>query len=117
MDLEDALDYLAKMIENARAMPLSTSCLVDRPEALALIGEIREMTARELQRAKLVLRDRDAIRAEALREAEAIRREAQEYADQQLANLEMVVSKALATVQRGRDQLHGASFGAPRELR
>ena len=117
MDLEDALDDLAKMIENARTMPLSTSCLVDRGEALALINRIRDLTARELHRAKLLVRDRDAIRADALREADAIRQEAHEYVDQQLANVEMFLNKTLASVQRGRDQIHGGDFGPPRDLR
>lgn len=184
MDLHDAVDDLAAMIESARSMPMSSSCLINRGEALALVNQIRDMLPAELRDAELVLREREILvnegrreaerilaaahderarllarveselyppadyapgppsaeyvgpdrrardyhgaaayhegaHAGAQQEAETIRREAAEYVDHQLANLEMILNRALASIQRGRDRLHGFGddFGPPGNLR
>jgi vacuolar-type H+-ATPase subunit H len=139
VDVQDLLRDLTKMIESARAMPMSASCIINRGEALRLINRLRESLPQEFHQAQILLRDREAMIEEVRREAEhviaaaheernrilstappdpfpgthedlyaksaAIRQEANEYVDQQLANLEMILSKALASVQHGRDRL------------
>ncbi|MGW7354290.1 ATP synthase F0 subunit B [Streptomyces sp. NPDC054784] len=54
----------------------------------------------------------DRILAEARREAEAIRAEADEYVDSKLANFEVVLSKTVGSVDRGREKLLGSGRGA-----
>src|SRR5256884_3848687 len=49
----------------------------------------------------------DRILAEARREAEEIRAEADEYVDSKLANFEVVLTKTLGSVDRGRAKLLG----------
>jgi hypothetical protein len=147
VDVQDLLRDLTKMIESARAMPMSASCVINRGEALMLINQLRESLPPEFQQARLLLRDREAMMGEVRREAErviaaaheernrilstvppdpfsgthedpytesaAIRQEADEYLDEQLANLEVILSKALASVQHGRDRLRLPERGRP----
>ncbi|MET8679457.1 cell division initiation protein [Streptomyces sp. NPDC004647] len=53
----------------------------------------------------------DRIRAEARREAEEIRAEADDYVDSKLANFEVVLTKTLGSVGRGREKLLGLGPG------
>jgi vacuolar-type H+-ATPase subunit H len=53
----------------------------------------------------------DRILAEARREAEEIRAEADDYVDSKLANFEVVLTKTLGSVDRGREKLLGYGSG------
>ncbi|MFF5564963.1 ATP synthase F0 subunit B [Streptomyces sp. NPDC012623] len=53
----------------------------------------------------------DRILAEARRDAEEIRAEADDYVDSKLANFEVVLTKTIGSVDRGRDKLLGRSQG------
>ncbi|MCT2594297.1 cell division initiation protein [Streptomyces sp. N2-109] len=54
----------------------------------------------------------DRIVAEARREAAEIRAEADDYVDSKLANFEVVLSKTMGSVERGREKLLGSGPGA-----
>ena len=56
----------------------------------------------------------DRILAEARREAEEIRAEADDYVDSKLANFEVVLTKTIGSVDRGREKLLGRGPGAGR---
>lgn len=140
------LDELVALIEGARAMPMSASCVVNRGDVLALLDEVRAALPAELREARYVLRDRDDVIAEGRREAErivaeayeerlrilsetdivreayaerdrllaeaaaqadAMRREVDDYVDAKLANFEVVLTKTLNAVERGREKLRG----------
>ncbi|MGW1375583.1 ATP synthase F0 subunit B [Streptomyces sp. NPDC002446] len=53
----------------------------------------------------------DRILAEARREAEEIRAEADDYVDSKLANFEVVLTKTIGSVDRGREKLLGLGSG------
>lgn len=78
MDVLERLDDLAAMIEEAKAMPLSASCLVNRAEVLDIIDEIREMLPDALNRADTVLRDKQSVLEGGRVEANAIIDQARE---------------------------------------
>jgi cell division septum initiation protein DivIVA len=142
------LNALTKQLKDARPMPLSASCLVNRDEMLRLVEDLRRALPEALTRASEVLGDREGVvesgrteaqrlleqakaergtlltktevhraaKAEARRiiqeaeaEADAMRREVEDYVDAKLANFEIVLSKTLGAVQRGRARLHGES--------
>jgi len=42
-DVDRKLEQLAELVENARAMPMSASCIVNRTEVLSLIDELRAL--------------------------------------------------------------------------
>jgi hypothetical protein len=142
--LTGILDALAVAIEDARAMPMSSSVLVNRAELLDLVEQARDVLPTQLSRADEVLAAADAARraaqadadaiidaadlraaelveehaialaardraAQIVAEAEAVatglRRDADDYCDRRLADLEVDLTKLLAQVQGGRARL------------
>jgi cell division septum initiation protein DivIVA len=76
MDIHAKLDELTALIETARAMPMSASCIVNRIEVLDRIEDLRKMLPGELTTAQQILDDRGAVIAEGRAEAEQIVEEA-----------------------------------------
>lgn len=72
MDVHAKLDELTALIDNARAMPMSASCVVNRAEMLAHLEELRALLPGELSDAQRVLDDKGAVIAEGHVEAEKI---------------------------------------------
>jgi vacuolar-type H+-ATPase subunit H len=146
VELKDKLDQVVSLIEGARSMPMSASCVVNRAELLGQLDELRELIPAEMKQAEFVLRDRDEVveegrreaerlvaaareerlrliakadvMQEATREAERLLSEAREqseqmraevdtYVDTKLANFEVVLSRTIAAVEKGRDKLRG----------
>jgi crotonobetainyl-CoA:carnitine CoA-transferase CaiB-like acyl-CoA transferase len=146
VDVHDKLDELTAVVENARSMPMSASCIVNRGDVLAMLDELRQLLPEEFRHAQLLLADREAVVEEGRREAarlveearaeqarlvsesevwaearrqaqeivddardetEGMRREVDDYVDTKLANFEVVLTKTLSTVRRGREKLHG----------
>ena len=69
MDVHDKLDELSALVEGARAMPMSASCVVNRGQVLDLLDEVRAMLPHALAQADDVLADREDIVAAAREEA------------------------------------------------
>ena len=146
MEIHEKLDELIGLVESARSVPMSASCVVNRSEALAMLDEIRRLLPVDLQRADSLLSDADGVLAEARAQAEGIiaaghdermhlvsqtevqgqaereasriigaaeqetermQREVDDYIDAKLANFEIVLSKTLEAVGRGRDKIQG----------
>lgn len=76
-DTADLLDHLENSVVNAKSMPFSNSCLVDREEMLVLVGMIRDSLPAELKQAKWLLEQNRQLIAEARKEAETMIREAE----------------------------------------
>ena len=72
MDIHAKLDELAALIDNARAMPMSASCVVNRGEVLAQLDELRALLPTEFDEAQRVLDDKGAVIAEGHAEAARI---------------------------------------------
>ena len=72
MDIQAKLDEITEMVETARAMPMSASCMINRTEVLTILDEIRELLPAELREAQWVIKDRDAVVDEGRRRAERI---------------------------------------------
>jgi vacuolar-type H+-ATPase subunit H len=68
--LHAILDDLAALLENARTMPMSSSVLVPRADALALVDELRAALPEQLAHADEVLAEADAVLQDAHRQAE-----------------------------------------------
>jgi vacuolar-type H+-ATPase subunit H len=115
-------DLLALLSEVRDALPESLS------QAQALLGDREAMVAEARAEADRIIEDAhqhrgtlvsdteiarrsqqeaDRILAEARREAEEIRAEADDYVDSKLANFEVVLTKTLGSVDRGREKLLG----------
>lgn len=65
MDVHDKLDELSALVEGARAMPMSASCVVNRAQVLDLLDEVRALLPSSLDQADDILAERDGIVAAA----------------------------------------------------
>jgi cell division septum initiation protein DivIVA len=63
--VDELLTELVELVETARALPMSGSCVVPREHTLDLLDDLRETVPAELGHAREVLARRDAILAEA----------------------------------------------------
>jgi cell division septum initiation protein DivIVA len=72
MDVHAKLDELADLVESARAMPMSASCIVNRDEVLERIEELRKLLPGELTSARQILDERGAVVADGHEEAQRI---------------------------------------------
>jgi F0F1-type ATP synthase membrane subunit b/b' len=147
MDLIERIDELQVLIEEAKAVPLSSSAVINREELLELLAQLKEGVPDEVRQARWMSKDRDELLERARKEGERviaeaqesrdrllsrteivhaaeregeriiddakeraakIRVEAEDYVDQKLAAFEILLSKTLQTVSRGRDQLRGS---------
>ncbi|WNB84648.1 hypothetical protein [Cellulomonas sp. ATA003] len=94
--LTGILDALAASITQARAMPMSSSVLVNRVELLDLVDQAREVLPTQLGRADELLAAADAARVAAQVEAESIVAAAHQRA------AELVEVDAISHAARGR---------------
>ncbi|MYW12802.1 cell division initiation protein [Streptomyces sp. SID2563] len=150
MDVQKKLDEIVATVGNARSMPMSASCVVNRADLLAMLEEVREALPSSLAQAAEVIGgheqlveqarqeagriienahaertslisdteiarrsqvEADRILAEARKEADEVRAEADEYVDSKLANFEVVLTKTIGSVDRGREKLLGRGQG------
>jgi vacuolar-type H+-ATPase subunit H len=150
VDVQKKLDEIVETVGNARSMPMSASCVVNRAELLSMLEEVREALPGSLAHAQELIGGReqlveqarqeaqriiesaraergslisgteiaqrsqaeaDRILSEARREADEVRAEADEYVDSKLANFEVVLTKTIGSVDRGREKLLGRGEG------
>ncbi len=148
MDVNAKIDELIEIVESARAMPMSASCVINRAQVLELLDDLRRGLPEEMDKARRVLADRESVLeegrreaerllertrseresiigntdmsreargaaermlAEARREAEQMRAEAEDWVDQKLANFEVVLTKTIQAVGRGREKMRGST--------
>jgi hypothetical protein len=78
VDVHDKLDELISVVENARSMPMSASCIINRGEVLGILEEVRALLPEEFRHAQLLLADRESVVDEGRREAARIISQAEE---------------------------------------
>ena len=137
---------LNELVEGARSMPMSASCVINRSDLLGLLSEVESLLPETITKAQELLTDRQGVVEEGRREAdqiiaaaraerrrlieatdvydearheadrlleearasaEAMRVEVEDYVDAKLANFEIVLTKTLSAVERGRQKLSG----------
>lgn len=90
MDLIERIDELQVLVEEAKAVPLSSSVVINRDEFLELLAQLKEEVPDEIRQARWMSRDRDELLARARKEAERIVAEAREQRDRLLSRTEIV---------------------------
>ena len=88
-DVKTKLAEITRLVESARAMPMSASCVVNRPELLALLADLGALLPEAMTRAQTVLQDKDSVLAEGRAEAERIIAEAREEQARMLTEYEV----------------------------
>ncbi|MEK9664241.1 MAG: hypothetical protein VW082_06435 [Candidatus Nanopelagicales bacterium] len=89
MDVDQRLEELAILIEEAKAVPLSASCMVNRAQVLDMIEDIREALPESLSDADQLLAEREAVVAEGRIEADRLVAEARAEQMQMLSQHEV----------------------------
>ncbi|MCW2776701.1 MAG: hypothetical protein JWN17_426 [Frankiales bacterium] len=79
--VQDKLDEIARVLEQARAMPMSSSVMVHRGEVLEQLEELRALLPRALEQAQQVLQHRDELVEQGRQEAERLREQARAERD------------------------------------
>jgi len=135
VDPLDRIDEIIELVQESRSVPMSrTNFMFDRAEMIDRLEELRAELPSELRKAAAVLDERDRIIsegeaeharlvsvneitvsaehegariiAEARTEAQRLREEVDDYVDTALANFEQFLTRALASIERGRDKMH-----------
>ncbi len=88
--VDGMLDLLYEMIDDAKAVPFSSDCRLDRNGALDLMDSIRNQFPRELSEAVKIVKSRDQIIADAQKEAARILEQAQAQAQHMVDESELV---------------------------
>jgi vacuolar-type H+-ATPase subunit H len=147
MDSIEKLNTAITVVEEARGVPLSASCVVHRGEMLEILEGARGVLPKDLFSAEVIISDKEKIIEEGRASAEAMiataredvarmveqtaivqaardeaqrildeardvaedeRRELEAYIDGRLATLEVILTKTMDAVARGRERLEGA---------
>ncbi|NML53307.1 cell division initiation protein [Streptomyces sp. R302] len=72
MDVQKKLDEIVATVQNARSMPMSASCVVNRADLLALLEEVRDALPNSLAQAQELIGGREQMVEQARQEAERI---------------------------------------------
>lgn len=78
MDVVESLEVAIAAVEEARSVPLSASCVLNRGEMLQILDKVKVSFPSDLAKAIAVLRDRDQILESAREQADAIIAQARE---------------------------------------
>lgn len=105
MEVYERLDDLVDLVEGARGVPLSDSCVVNRTIALELLEAVRALMPASLRDAATILADRDDVLEDAAREAESRIAAAQDEADATLSRAENEAAALMSQTQADIDQM------------
>ncbi len=90
MDLIERIEELQTTIEEAKAVPLSSSAVVNRDDLLELVAQLKREVPDEIRQARWMARDRDELLERGRKEARRMVAEAQESRDRLLSRTEIV---------------------------
>jgi len=77
-DLVELLDQLTQTVRQAKGIPFSDNCIVDREDVLYWITQIRENLPEEIHQARWLLEQNRQVVASARQKAESILRETEQ---------------------------------------
>jgi hypothetical protein len=99
MKVRPIVEDLIAAVQEARPMPLSQSCIVNRQQLLGLLGELEEALPAELSQASTLLKERENVIEDAYAEANRIVELAHAEAAA-LISKERIYKEALAEIER-----------------
>ena len=103
--LYETVDELTTVIENARSVPMSSSCMVPRDHLLDLLDELRESLPEEVQQAGAIVEQRTEILQQAQAEAERLTGRTRSDSEQVVANARRQREELIGTARRQRDEI------------
>jgi cell division septum initiation protein DivIVA len=103
--LYETVDELTTVIENARSVPMSASCMVPRDHLLDLLDDLRESLPEDVQAAGAIVEQRTEILQQAQAEAERLTGSTRSESEQLLAQARRQREEVLGTARRQRDEI------------
>jgi cell division septum initiation protein DivIVA len=103
--LYETVDELTTVIENARSVPMSGSCMVPRDHLLDLLDDLRESLPEDVQAAGAIVEQRTEILQQAQAEAERLTGRTRGESEQLLGQARRTREEILGTARRQRDEL------------
>jgi cell division septum initiation protein DivIVA len=103
--LYETVDELSTVIENARSVPMSGSCMVPRDHVLDLLDDLRESLPEDVQAAGAIVEQRTEILQQAQAEAERLTGRTRAESEQLLSSAQRQRDDLLGTARRQRDDL------------
>jgi cell division septum initiation protein DivIVA len=103
--LYETVDELTTVIENARSVPMSSSCMVPRDHLLDLLDDLRESLPEDVRAAGAIVEQRTEILQQAQAEAERLTGRTRGESDQLLSSARHSREEILGTARRQRDEL------------
>jgi cell division septum initiation protein DivIVA len=107
--LYETVDELTTVIENARSVPMSSSCMVPRDHLLDLLDELRESLPTEVQQAGAIVEQRTEILQQAQAEAERLTGRVRNETEQVIGTARRQREELIGTARRQRDELLAAA--------
>jgi cell division septum initiation protein DivIVA len=107
VDISARIQQIEELIQEAKAMPLSSSVLVNREEMLELLEAARNELPEEVKQARWVVKDREELLAKARRDAEVVVQKAIDERNRMVSEQDVVRGardEAERIVSEARDQ-------------
>jgi cell division septum initiation protein DivIVA len=114
--LYETVDELTTVIEDARSVPMSGSCMVPRDHLLDLLDDLRESLPEDVQAAGAIVEQRTEILQQAQAEAERLTGRTRGESDQLLNSARRQRDELLGTARRQRDELLAQAQAEAEEL-
>lgn len=106
--VEELLDMLYEMIDEAKGWPLSgDKCILEREKALDILDDVRSQFPVEFAESRKLLASRNDYLASAKREAELIRKQAEDQAKMRVGETELMTEakrKSAEIMKQAEDQ-------------
>ena len=103
--LYETVDELTSVIENARSVPMSGSCMVPRDHLLDLLDDLRESLPEEVQQAGRIVEQRTQILEQAQAEAERLTGTSRTESEHLVGQARRTREEVLGVARRQRDEL------------
>ncbi|MCZ2824069.1 MULTISPECIES: hypothetical protein [unclassified Modestobacter] len=103
--LYETVDELTTVIENARSVPMSSSCMVPRDHLLDLLDDLRENLPEEVQQAGAIVEQRAEILQQAQAEAERLTGRTRSESEQVVVAARRQREELVGTARRQRDEI------------
>jgi cell division septum initiation protein DivIVA len=114
--LYETVDELTTVIESARSVPMSGSCMVPRDHLLDLLDDLRESLPEDVRAAGAIVEQRTEILQQAQAEAERLTGRTRGESEQLLSSARRQREELLGTARRQRDELLAGAQAQAEEL-
>lgn len=102
---DEVLTELVELVETARTLPMSSSCVLPRERTLDLLDALRELLPPEVSESRRIVAQRDRMLAEAEQRASEIIEEANEQANSLVTAARVEAHNALEEARAEQDHL------------